>query len=148
MKKQIRRNYPKLLLGFAMVMCGLTDTNSFAVLPILDSAFNPGNGHTSYLLDTSNWSDAENRAVSLGGHLATIRSLTENSFVCNRWGTNRELWIGLFDPNWMTDGTGAQHAADFIWSSGEPAAFRNWRGGEPNNGNSGEGYAYIYAKQY
>jgi hypothetical protein len=35
---------------------------------------NPANGHSYYLLSQNTWSNAEAEAVSLGGHLATIRN--------------------------------------------------------------------------
>ena len=107
---------------------------------ILDSAINPANGHTYYLLNNSDWTDAESAAISLGGHLATVRSMDENNWILNQWGTNRNLWIGLYDPV-SGDGGGAQHAADFVWSSGESAPFRNWRPGEPN----GDDWTYMYS---
>lgn len=88
-------------------------------------------------LESSNWTNAENAAIGLGGHLATIDDLSENNWIWNRWGTNRSLWIGLHDP---ITGGGAE---DFVWASGELAAYRNWRPGEPNGDKSA---AYIYAK--
>ena len=133
----------KLLLTVAALLCGLV--RSIATPSILDTAVNPGNGHTYYLLSSSTWTDAESEAVSLGGHLATIRNQTEDDWLSGLWGVNRNLWIGLYDPNFTTDGSGAQHAADFIWSDGESAGYRNWYPGEPN-GNPGEGYTYMYAQ--
>ena len=118
-----------------------------ALPTILDSAVDPANGHTYDLLTSSDWTDAENEAITLGGHLAAVRSMSEDSWIWNKWGANRSLWIGLYDPNYLTDGSGSQHAADFIWSDGETSTFRNWNSGEPNNGAGGpnEGYTYILA---
>ncbi len=42
---------------------------------------NPANGHIYYLLSQNTWSNAEAEAVSLGGHLATIRNAAENQWV-------------------------------------------------------------------
>jgi hypothetical protein len=39
------------------------------------------NGHTYYLLETSNWMDAESQAIALGGHLATVSSKSENDWI-------------------------------------------------------------------
>ena len=125
----------------------LLSFHAFGGPAVLDSAVNPANGHAYYLLDNSDWTNAENAAIGLGGHLATINDLNENNWVWDRWGTNRTLWIGLSDPS-IGDGTGAQHAADFVWSSGDPSAFRNWRSGEPNNGNSGEYFTSILPKGF
>jgi hypothetical protein len=103
---------------------------------ILDTATNPANGHTYYLLDNSSWTTAENTAISLGGHLVTINDLAENNWVWDRWGTNRSLWIGLYDP--------VGGAPTFGWASGSLSGYRNWRAGEPN----GDNYAYILAKGF
>ncbi len=105
---------------------------------------NPANNYNYFLLSSSTWTDAESEAVALGGHLATVNNLTENNWISTLWGTNRDLWIGLNDPT-TGDGGGAQHAADFVWSSGSTSTYRNWRAGEPNNANTGEYWAYILA---
>src|ERR1019366_2450080 len=88
----------KYFLAVVCAVCSLAPAAVFGDPAVLDTAINPANGHTYYLLASSDWTNAENTAVSLGGHLATIRSLAENNWVWNRWGTNRNLWIGLHDP--------------------------------------------------
>lgn len=130
----------KLLLAAATI-CTLLPAAVLGGPAVLDTATNPANGHTYYLLSNSTWADAESAAIGLGGHLATIRSLAENNWIWNRWGTNRTLWIGFHDPV-TGDGGGAQHAADFVWTSGETTNYTNWRSGEPN----GDVYTYIITK--
>jgi hypothetical protein len=142
MKNSSRFQPSKLLFAAAVALGGLFPAAVFGAPTVLDSAINPANGHTYYLLSNSDWTDAEAAAVAMGGHLATIRSLAENNWIWDRWGTNRELWIGYYDPV-VGDGGGTQHAADFVWSSGEnPTNYTNWRPGEPN----GEDYTYIHEK--
>ncbi len=94
---------------------------------------NPANGHEYYLIGTPSWTAAETEAVSIGGHLVTIRSAEENAFVFDTFvsGTTFNPWIGLNDS--ALEGT-------FEWSSGEPVVFTNWKPGEPNN-TGGEDYA-------
>src|SRR5262249_40334344 len=62
---------------------------------------NPANNHDYYLLDQSNWTDAEAEAITLGGHLATINDAAENAFVVASFSefqnVHRSLWIGLTD---------------------------------------------------
>ena len=129
------------LLTVVILLPALLCLNSLGSPAVLDSVINPANGHTYYLLDNSDWISAEDAAVGLGGHLATINDLAENNWVWDRWGTNRSLWIGLYDPI-TGDGGGTQHAANFVWSSGDSSSYRNWRPGEPN----GDDYTYILAK--
>lgn len=103
-----------------------------APVPI-DTAVNPANGHTYYLMESSSWTNAEAAAISLRGHLVTINDATENQWVLDRWGTNRNLWIGLHAPVMFPN---------FVWVSGETATYRNWRAGEPN----GDRHTYMYSK--
>jgi hypothetical protein len=131
----------KLLLAAAATIFSLFNSVVLGGPVVLDTAINPANGHTYYLLDSSDWTNAENAAVGLGGHLATINDLAENNWIWDRWGTNRNLWIGLYDPI-IGDGGGTQHAADFVWTSGDSSNYRNWRPGEPN----GDDYTYVLAK--
>jgi len=132
-------------VGAGAVLCTLLNFTAFALPSILDTAVNPANNHVYYLLDNSNWTDAANKAIQLGGNLVTVNDLAENNFIWNLWGDNRELWIGLFNPI-LGDGSGQQHADDFRWVSQDLSTYRNWRAGEPNNGNAGEYYAYLMAK--
>lgn len=94
---------------------------------------NPANGSEYYLLESSTWTDAEARAVSLGGHLATVDDAAENEFlraaVLGFDGADRRGWIGLND--FATEGT-------FVWSSGAPVNFTNWNPGEPNDSGGAE----------
>jgi len=144
MKNASRFQPSKLLFAAAVALGGLFPAAVLGAPTVLDSAINPANGHTYYLLSNSDWTDAEAAAVAMGGHLATVRSLAENNWISDRWGTNRELWIGYYDPV-VGDGGGTQHAADFVWSSGEnPTNYTNWRPGEPN----GDDYTVILGKGY
>lgn len=105
---------------------------------------NPDNAHSYYLLKASTWTDAEDSAVKLGGHLVTINNSEEEDFVFNTFGagsdgsgTDRPLWIGYNDVS--TEGT-------FVWVSGEivDPLYTHWAGTEPNNYGCGEDYGEIY----
>lgn len=138
-------NQKKTTLLRSLLVAGIfATTSSHATVYVLDSAYNPATQHTYYLLDTSNWTDAESTAVTLGGHLTTVNDVNENTWIYNKWGATKDLWIGLYDPV-LNDGTGAQHAANFQWADGSSSAYRNWRAGEPNSANGGEYYANINA---
>ncbi len=114
------------LLGVCLAAT-VTRTASGAVItgPITNSA----NGHLYYLLSPTNWPSAEAEAVQMGGHLVTINDAAENTWVLNTFGdlggSFYALLIGLTDQG---------HEGVWIWTSSEPAAYRNWAPGEPNNG--------------
>jgi len=96
---------------------------------------NPGNGHTYYLLSRNNWSNAESEALSLGGHLATIRNAAEDHWIYSTFAQyGGALWIGLTDR---------QKPFQFQWVSGEPLSYTNWGGGQPDNVGGAEFYVHM-----
>lgn len=125
----------------------LTNTPGTVLGPVTNSL----NGHKYYLIPATNWTSAEAAAQRLGGHLATIRNDSENGWIANHLAvdfssgggpnlSNRPLWIGLYDPS---TNDGVQHAANFIWASGEPSGYRHWDPGQPDNFQNGEYYSCI-----
>ena len=104
--------------------------------PISRLLLNTNNGHYYLLLSQSTWPTAEAEAVSLGGHLATVRNQTEEDWIYAQFsqfsGQGRELWVGLND---------LLSTGNYVWVSGESAAYRNWAPGEPS---SGEHYVAIW----
>jgi hypothetical protein len=123
--------YMKTLIASITVLLGITLDLPAAILagPITNAA----NNHVYYSLRAKTWQNAELEAVSLGGHLATIRNTNEQEFVYTNFasigGTNRLLWIGLNDL--AVKGT-------YQWVSAEDSTYRNFAVGEPNNANGGE----------
>ena len=97
-----------------------------AFASILQTQVSPVNGHTYHLLTVDTWTNSEATAVSLGGHLATVRNLQEQNWIWQTFGiaNQRHLWIGLNDV--AVEGT-------FRWSSGEALTYTNWTSSEPNN---------------
>ncbi len=83
---------------------------------------NPANGHSYFLLNENNWTNSEAEALTLGGHMATINDAAENDWVFDTFSffgdIDRDLWIGFSDA--ITEGV-------FLWSSGEPVTYTNWR---------------------
>ncbi len=128
----------KLLFTVVAASCVTIQPAVSATLQVVDTATNPANGHVYYLLEISTWTAAQSAAVAMGGNLVTINDLAENNWVWDLWGTNRFLWIGLVVGTY----SGLGHASDFVWASGDPSVFRNWRPGEPN----GNDYTYILPK--
>ncbi len=83
-----------------------------------------------YLLaSNTTWTVAEDVANQLGGHLVTINDAAEDAWLASLgWANGRSLWIGLND---------AAVSNVFVWASGQPVTYTNWRPDEPNNGNGG-----------
>ena len=79
-------------------------------------------GH-SYYRSTGNatWTTARSNCSAMGGHLVTITSSGEQSFIFGIWPSG---WIGLTDE--VTEGT-------WKWVTGETYSYSNWNSGEPNN---------------
>ncbi len=91
-----------------------------------------------------NWLDAKLASEEMGGYLATITTLEEETFVQNAFagsirGEGIRAWIGLSD---------ASEEGIFRWVTGPEAGqlltYADWMSGEPNNdqyyGSEGEDY--------
>jgi len=80
------------------------------------------NGH-SYYRSTGNafWLTAKANCEAMGGHLVTVTTSAENSFIFGLWPSG---WIGLTDE--VTEGT-------WRWVTGEAYSYTSWNPGEPNN---------------
>ena len=95
------------------------------------------NGH-DYLLDTSgmSWTAGEALAVSLGGHLATVRSVQEHDWI-------RQQVFPLSGGNLFIGFNDVAVEGQWVWSSGEPVTYTNWFGGFPDNCCGGQDAARI-----
>jgi hypothetical protein len=126
----------KIAVFIFLTLCA-SGKNSFAAI-LTGPITNTANGHVYFLLANANWTDSEVQARHLGGHLATIRNQTEENWVnstFSHWnGTNRNLWIGFYDPDPSTNSANqSQRRTEFKWISGEPVTYGNWSPYEPNN---------------
>lgn len=100
---------------------------------------NPANGHYYYLLQQSSSVSAEQTAVTLGGHLATVTSSTENQWILDTFsqygGESRNLWLGLNDR--QVEGT-------FQWLTGDTVLYTNWEPGQPDDGFGNEDAVFMW----
>lgn len=82
------------------------------------------------------WTDAKAAAEAAGGHLATITSPGEQTFIESELGgsVSADAWIGATDEG--TEGT-------FRWITGETFLYSNWGGAEPNNAGGNEDYVQL-----
>jgi hypothetical protein len=137
------------LVVAVVLIAGVVTSDVWAVSWLAGPITNPSNGHVYYLLPPETWTASESDAVSMGGHLATVRNAAENQWILDTFSplvgnSGPNIWIGFYDPV-SEDGNGAQHAANFRWSSGEPITYTHWGQFEPNNAASwgGEYYAIL-----
>ena len=80
------------------------------------------NGHSYYRsTGSAYWTDARAACANMGGHLVTVTTAAENTFIFNLWPSG---WIGLTDE--VTEGV-------WRWVTGEAYSYTSWNGGEPNN---------------
>lgn len=100
---------------------------------------NPANQHTYYLLNSASWTDSEATAVSLGGHLATVRNAAEQGWITSQFGSESSLWIGLSDH--LEEGV-------FRWASGEVSTYTNYLSGEPNGSDPTEDHIMVWDMRF
>ncbi|KAK0140766.1 Macrophage mannose receptor 1 [Merluccius polli] len=71
------------------------------------------------------WPSARQACQGLGAELASILSMTEQSFVESYlYMATNDVWTGLHDPRQM---------GMYVWSDGHMTTFTHWAPGEPNN---------------
>jgi hypothetical protein len=141
------------IIGSWVAVIGALSVPSVARADIIEGPLlNPANGHSYYVISPQSWTQAEKEAQSLGGHLATIRSVEENAWIAKNILVdfsplggpdllNSALWIGLYDPTRDKNGP---HELSFLWAGGEPVSYSNWATPtEPNNYNGVEFFAEI-----
>jgi len=86
---------------------------------------NPANDHFYALTEPATWPEARDLAFGFGGDLATINDAEENAWILDTFGgPGIKLWIGLTDQ---------EEEGNWVWISGDDAAYRNWWPGEPND---------------
>lgn len=102
------------------------------------------NGNSYQVINRGmNFYEARDYAESLGGHLVTITSQSEQDFVnqiVNTYGTQNSYWMG---GTWA-DGGVSNPATDFHWLTGEPVTFTAWAPGQPDAGGaSNQATAFV-----
>ena len=110
-------------------------------IPTVDPATIDGtvffNGHYYKVYNgQSSWEDAAAFCQSVGGHLATITSEGENTFLYDylvSLGLSG-AYFGLSDVN---------IECEWVWCTGEEVMFTNWDSGEPNNEGQNEHYGLF-----
>lgn len=88
---------------------------------ILDTFTHPTTQHPYFLLGETDWATALAMAESLGGSLASIGDVSENTWVRQQTSNSRDMWIGINDQ--ASEG-------NFVWANGEPVLYTNWASGQ------------------
>jgi hypothetical protein len=121
----------------AIALTLLASTAAHAQTAVQWKVADGGNGHWYQRIVIPGgitWTAARDQATVLGGHLATISTAAENSFVfqssgVSSWATRYGPWLGGFQtPESVEPGVGWRWVTDERWT------FTNWDGAEPNNG--------------
>ena len=145
--------YPLLILGGILSTYGQTFTHSGYIygsnatgivgVPVyLYSRTTPAmagftsqqnyNGHSYYRSTGSmTWTSARQACLNMGGHLVTVTTAAENSFIFNLWPSG---WIGLTDE--LIEG-------QWKWVTGEAYSYQSWNSGEPNNSNNEDYIQFV-----
>jgi hypothetical protein len=100
-----------------------------------------GNGHyyeTVLSPDALTWEAARDRAISLGGHLATLTSDAEDTFVFSLVASRPDLWQqNSFGGPWLggfqAAPFGSEPSEGWEWVTGEAWSYTNWAASEPND---------------
>jgi len=116
-----------------------------------------GNGHFYEAINVPgslSWTGAQLFAEALGGHLATLTSAAENTFVFENVVDDLSLWkidsfgfligpyIGLFQDT--SSPSYSEPDGGWVWLTGEDLLFSSWAAGQPNNV-GGQGYGHFWA---
>jgi hypothetical protein len=107
---------------------------SFAASVAVGQTLWPGNGHCSLIVNQgTTWAQARLLAESmefmgLQGHLATITSEDENTFVATQLGDTTGAWLG----GAQRPGSAAP-VGGWRWITDKPWGYTNWDGGEPSD---------------
>ncbi|XP_034047429.1 C-type mannose receptor 2-like [Thalassophryne amazonica] len=113
------------LLGY---ICEMTGGQNVRPTPPPDSHCNPGYllfGNFCYHFETEtvkNWDDAENQCRQQQGHLVSIHSQEELSFLTAHMPA--EAWVGLNDK---------ENENQFVYSDGTAFDFQPWAPNQPDN---------------
>ena len=78
--------------------------------------------------------------LGMQGHLATLTSAAENSWVASNFFPNHTYWLGGYQFNKDDEPSG-----NWAWVTGETWSYQNWSGGEPNDEGGDEDHLQFWS---
>ena len=91
-----------------------------------------------FIPDEMTWNEHDSRAMTMGGHLASITNAEENEQV-TRIAGGKPVWIGGIRKG-RGNGPGADN---WYWTNGRPWSYTNWHPGEPNSSDGRENRVHL-----
>ena len=95
------------------------------------------NGHIYVIFnDKTSWFEAYSRCEALGGHLTTITSEKEQTFItsyCSSLNLSDDIWLG-----------GYSDGKQWQWVTDELFEYTCWAKGEPNNSSGKEWFTHLF----
>jgi hypothetical protein len=101
-----------------------TDYSNLGLIRIGQWIEGPDSHQYMFVSDSGIWYTSEEAAVFAGGHLVTINTIEEQSWLHDSFGAYGDAWTGLTDQ--ALEG-------NFVWVTGEAFTYNNWNPSEPNN---------------
>ncbi len=135
----------KRLIRFGIIALLATGAVSADASPIQWTSASGGNNHWyDYIAYTSLWDDANTHAqtqeyAGINGHLVTLTSAEENTFVWDSlnasFPNSFNAWLGGYQVSSPSE-PAATPSSDWAWVTGEEWSYTNWSTtyGEPNDG--------------
>lgn len=118
------------VIGAAAIGLGISVASAEAA-----TITNPANGHRyTVITEVPSWTEAQTKAIGLGGNLVTINDLKEENWLKETFGEKGLFWIGFTDRE--TEGI-------WKWISGQSSTYTHWAAGEPSNSGGNENYAVM-----
>ncbi len=115
--------------GSAKTIYGLVEIPSALPTIPVETVTYSSNAHTyCRVAPGQDINEARAAAGKLGGHLVTISTAGENTFLGTHF-SGKKHWIGLSDE--VQEGI-------FVWDNNETPTYSNWLPGQPDNAGSGE----------